>query len=88
MLRNRYLLCRVQGEFSKGDQNLDAPWLWLLSWLLTRAEDLGVNAGSGRSPGVGNGNPLQYSCLETPTDREAQQAIVHGVTKSRTRLSD
>ena len=88
MLGNRYLLCRVQGEFSKRDQNLDAPWLWLLSWLLTRAEDLGLNAGSGRSPGVGNGNPLQYSCPETPMDREAKQATVRGVTKSRTQLSD
>ena len=36
----------------------------------------------------GNGNPLQYSCLENSTDREAWQATVHGVTKSRTQLSD
>ena len=40
--------------------------------------------GSGRSPGGGHGNPLQYSCLENPTDRGAWRAIVHGVTKSRT----
>ena len=40
----------------------------------------------GRSPGVGNGNPLQYSCLENPMDR-ARWATVHEVTKSRTRLS-
>ena len=38
--------------------------------------------------GEGNGNPLQYSCLENPMDRGAWQAIVHGVTKSWTRLSD
>ena len=44
--------------------------------------------GSGRSPGGGHGNPLQYSCLENPTDREAWRATVHGVPKSRTRLSD
>ena len=44
--------------------------------------------GSGGFPGEGNGNPLQYSCLENPTDRGAWQATVHGVTKSRTRLSD
>ena len=88
MLGNRYLLCRLQGEFSKGDQGLDAPWLWLWSWLLTRAEHLGSNIGSGRSPAVGNGNPLQHSCLEIPMDRGAQLAIVHGVTKGRTRLSD
>ena len=37
--------------------------------------------GSGRSPGVGNGNPLQYSCLENPMDRGAWQATVHGVSK-------
>ena len=38
--------------------------------------------------GVGNGNPLQYSCLENPMDRGALQNTVHGVTKSQTRLSD
>ena len=40
--------------------------------------------GSGRSPGGGNGNPLQYSCLENPKDRGAWEAEVHGVTKSQT----
>ena len=44
--------------------------------------------GSGRSPGGGHGNPLQYSCLENPMDRGAWRAAVHGVTKSRTRLSN
>ena len=44
--------------------------------------------GLGRSPGVGNGNPLQYSSLENPMDREARWATGHGVTKSQTRLSD
>ena len=43
------------------------------------AEDPGLNPGLGRSPGEGNGNPLQYSCLENPTDRGAWQATVHGV---------
>ena len=38
-------------------------------------------SGSGRFPGEGNGNPLQYSCLENPTDRGAWWATVHGVTK-------
>ena len=37
--------------------------------------------GSGRSPGEGNGNPLQYSCLENPMDRRAWQATVHGVAR-------
>ena len=41
-----------------------------------------------RSPGEGNGNPLQYSCLESSMDRGAWKATVHGVAKSRTRLSD
>ena len=51
------------------------------------AGDLGSIPGSGRCPGDGNGNPLQYSCLENPMDRGAWQATVHGVAKSRTRLS-
>ena len=52
------------------------------------AGDLGSNPGLGRSPGEGNGNPLQYSCLENPMDRGAWWAIVHRVAKSRTQLSD
>ena len=44
--------------------------------------DSGSIPGSGRSPGVGNSNPLQYCCLENSTDRGTWQAIVHGVTKS------
>ena len=46
--------------------------------------DVGLISGLGRSPGEGNGNPLQYSCLGDPTDGRAQWAIVHGVAKSRT----
>ena len=50
---------------------------------------MGSIPGLGRSPGGGNGNPLQYSCLEkTPMNREAWQATVHGVTKSLTQVSD
>ena len=44
--------------------------------------------GSRKSPGEGNGNPFQYSCLENPMDRGAWQATVHGVAKSQTWLSD
>ena len=44
--------------------------------------------GLGRSPGEGSGNPFQYSCLENPMDRGAWWATVHGVTKSRTQLSN
>ena len=50
------------------------------------AEDVGSIPESGRSPGRGNGNPLQYSCLENPMDRWAWQATVHWVTKSWTQL--
>ena len=42
------------------------------------AEDLALIPGSGRSPEEGNGNPLQYSCLENPMDRRASRATVHG----------
>ena len=52
------------------------------------AGDLGSIPGLGRSPGEGNGNPLQYSCLENPMDGGAWWATVHGVAKSQTRLSD
>ena len=56
-------------------------------------QDPGLIPGLLRSPGGGNGNPLQYSCLENPMDRGAWQATVygvtvHGVTKSQTRLSN
>ena len=50
-------------------------------------QETGLIPGSGRSPGEGNGNPLQYSCLEGSMDRGAWWGIVHGVTKSETRLS-
>ena len=52
------------------------------------ARDLGLIPGLGRFPGEGNGNPLQYSCLENPMDAGAWWATVHGVSKSWTRLSD
>ena len=52
------------------------------------AGDLGSIPGSVRSPGEGNGNPLQYSCLENPMDRGAWRATVHGVAESGTQLSD
>ena len=52
------------------------------------AGDTGSILGLRRSPGEGNGNPLQYSCLENPMDRGVWWATVHEVTKSRTCLSD
>ena len=50
--------------------------------------DQGSIPGLGRSPGEGNGNPLQYLCLENSMGRRAWWATVHGVTKSQTRLGD
>ena len=56
--------------------------------VLLSAGDPGSISGSGRSPGEGNGYLLQHSCLENSMDRGAWWAIVHGVTKSQTRLSN
>ena len=57
--------------------------------LLANAGDtrnVGLNSGLGRSPGEGNGYPLQYSCLENTMDRGAWWATVHGAAKSQARL--
>ena len=56
--------------------------------LPANAGDMGMIPGLGRSTGEENGNPPQYSCLENPIDREAWWATVHGVTESRTQLSN
>ena len=56
--------------------------------LPSNAGDVGLICELGRSSVGGDGNPLQYSCLENPIDREAWWATVHGITKSWTRLSD
>ena len=53
-----------------------------------KSRDLDLIPGWGRSPGEGNGNPLQYSCLENSIDRGAWRATVHGVAKRRTLLGD
>ena len=52
------------------------------------AGDLASVPGWGRSPGEGNGNPLQYPCLKSPMDKGAWWAAVHGVAESQARLSD
>ena len=62
---------------SKGDKVVKNP--------PANAGDAGLLLGLGRSPGVGNGNPLQYSCLKNSMDRGDWQSTVHGVTKSQTR---
>ena len=54
--------------------------------LACNAGDVGLTPGLGRSAGEGNGNPLKYSCLENPRDREASWAAGYGVAQSRTRL--
>ena len=50
--------------------------------------DMGLISGLGKSPGVGNDNPLQYSCLENSMDRGTWRAAVHWVAKSQTQLTD
>ena len=68
---------------------------WQIFFLAPRGKESTCNAGDLAlipglewSPGEGNGNPLQYSCLENPMDRGAWQATVHGVSMSQTQLSD
>ena len=61
--------------------DIGLPW-WLSGKESTyNAGDLDLIPGSGRSPGEGNGNPLQYSCLENPKNRGACQATIHGIAK-------
>ena len=88
------LLRSLQRQWEEGTSHhcvLGLPW-----WLSGKESTCNARAtggmssipGSGRSPGGGHGNPLQYSCLKNPMDRGAWQATVHGVPKSQTRLSD
>ena len=56
----------------------------LLNYSIKKAGDVGSTPGLGRSPGVGNGTPLQYSCLENAMGRGAWQTTVHGATESDT----
>ena len=75
------IYCTAQGTmgFSGGSDSKE---------FACNAQDLASIPGLGRSPGGGHGNPLKYSCLESPTDRGAWQAMVHGVAKNPTQLSD
>ena len=69
-------------EISKIYNRLSGLPQWLSGKEPTcNAGDVGLIPRSGKSPGEGNGNPLQYSCLENPLDRGAWQATVHGVAK-------
>ena len=64
------------------------PW-WLRQWrICLQCRRRRFDPWSGRSPGEGNGNPLQYSCLENPMDRGAWRAKVHGITKNWAWLSN
>ena len=67
---------RNEGCFPGGSMVKDLP---------AYAGDTGLIPGLGRSPGEGNGNPFQYSCLEYPMDKGVWRATIHGVAKSRTR---
>ena len=79
-------------EIVKGDQII----LWSLSIIKDLGKnplanagdktDVGMTPGSGRYPGGGHGNPLQYSCQEKPMDRGSWRAVVHRAAKSQTRL--
>ena len=62
--------------------DMDFPGGTVVKNLPANAGDVGSILGSGRSPRVGNGSPLQNSCLENPMDRGAWQDTVHGVTQS------
>ena len=64
------------------------PWWLNGKEFASQTGDAGLIPGLGKFPGEGNGNPLQYSCLENHMDRGAWQATVHGVTKRQTGLSD
>ena len=72
--------------FNNGYTGMGLPWRLMVKDPPANAGDVGWIPGSGRSPGEGNDNPLQYSCLENPMDRGVWQATVLGIAKSWTRL--
>ena len=82
------LLPCMNGRFNRKTfrKNLGFPGGSEVKASACNAGDLGSISGSGRSPGGGHGNPLQYSHLEDRMDRGVWRAVVHRVTKSRTRL--
>ena len=77
----------LDGITDSTDMSLSKLWEMVKASAYS-AGDLGSIPGSGRSSGEGDGNPLQYPCLENPMDRGAWQATVHEIAKSPTKLSD
>ena len=77
-------LVAIYGGFGNGHQATEAQWLKNPPANAGYIRDTGLIPGSGRSPGRGSGNPLQYSCLENPMKRGAWWATVHGVAKDTT----
>ena len=86
--RQRCFLCPLMNLFSVGLLYKSFPGGSDDKASACSAGDLGLIPGLGRSPGEGNGNPFQYSCLENSMDWGAWWATVHGVAKSQTRLSN
>ena len=81
--------CGRRNHWSRFDLQASTHWASLVVLVIKNLfanagdlRDVGSTPGSGRSPGRGHGNPLQYSCLENPTDRGGWQATVHRVAKS------
>ena len=102
ILRSSQKWRKAAEPVSQRIQTISAPGIWVTVGTMKQsfpdgsdckesacnAGDRGLIPGSGISPGEGNGNPLQCSCLESSMDRGALQATVHGVEKSRTLLSN
>ena len=86
MLRSGYRQSTTFGDCESLCYTLGFPGGSVVKNLPAYAADVGFIPGLGRSAGEGNGNSLQHSCLENPTDRRAWWATVHGVAKSRTSL--
>jgi len=74
--------------FSCKEEYITSIWASLVNQMVKNPPAMGLISRSGRSPGEGNSNPFQYSCLENAMDRGALGVTVHGITKNQTALSD
>ena len=77
-------VCRIASPLSQGIGFISFPSVLVVKNLLVNAGDLGSVLGLGRCPGEGNGNALQYSCLENPHEQKNLVGTVHGIAKSQT----